>query len=145
MKLIGDTECPGCKKSHKVEFDLDKLDIPPTPAQNTQATGQQTIQEVKSEIKEVEKIVEKTVTPSDEPFFACANGNCGDGVHRNENYKTKPNKKCKNCDSLNGKKKCKNCGNTDEEEFDELDDEELKELNIPLPNEEESNEGHNHG
>lgn len=140
MKLTGDTTCPGCKKDHKVEFDLEKLDMPATTATNTQATGQQTIQEVKQEVKEVEKIVEKAVSPSDEPFFACKNGNCGE-LHKNTNYSTAPNKKCKNCDTLNGKKQCKNCGNADVEEFEELDDEELKELGIPIP---ESHEGHDH-
>jgi len=90
------------------------------------------------EIKEVTK----TISPSDKPFFICANGNCDEGVHRNENYSKKPNKKCKNCDSLNGEKKCTNCGNKNEDEFDDLDDEELKELGIPMPP--ENHEGHNH-
>ncbi len=75
-------------------------------------------------------------------FFVCANGNCDIGVHRNENYSEKPNKKCKNCDSLNGEKKCTNCGNKDEEEFDELEDNELTELGIPMPP--ENHEGHSH-
>jgi len=142
MKIEGDTTCPHCKKDHEASFDLDKLEVKPTSPElkNASTSGTTTIQEEKPPKVEI-----KTVQPQDEPFFACKNGNCGEGVHRNENYSKKPNKKCKNCDSLNGNKKCKNCGNTDVEEFDELDDEELKELGIPIPPEsEESHEDHNH-
>lgn len=142
MKLTGDTTCPGCKKDHKVEFDLDKLDVPAKTAQtsNTQASSQTTIQEIKPEI--VEKEVIKTVSPADVPFFPCKDGNCGE-IHKNPNYSKAPNKKCKHCDTLNGIKKCKNCKNSDPEEFDELDNEELTELGIPLPPADE-HEGHDH-
>jgi len=142
MKITGDTECPGCKKTHKATFDIDKLTTPESPTlENVQVTGQATQQMEKP--KEPEKIIEtKTISPSDKPFFVCANGNCGEGVHRNDNYSKKPNKKCKNCNSLNGEKKCTNCGNKDTEEFDELEDDELTELGIPLPV--ENHEGHNH-
>ena len=140
MKLTGDTTCPWCKKDHKVEFDLDNLEnnVKPSTTTNPQATGQTTIQEVKPEI--VEKEVIKTVLPNDVPFFACKDGNCGE-IHKNENYTKAPNKKCKNCDTLNGIKKCKNCKNSDPEEFEELDNEELSDLGIPIP---EEHEGHNH-
>jgi len=135
-------DCPHCKKG--IGIDTEKMEITELTklSENVTATSTQVLEQPKEKI--VEKEVVKTVSPSDEPFFACANGNCGEGVHRNENYKTKPNKKCKNCDSLSGKKKCKNCGNTDEEEFEELNDEELTELGIPMPPE-ETHEGHDHG
>lgn len=129
MKITGD--CPHCKKD--VEIDIDKLEVTqPKPIENASTTAQQTQQIVKPEIPEP-KIEIKTVAPSDEPFYQCKNGECGKGVHKNPNYSKAPNKKCKNCDSLNGKKACKNCGNTDEEEFDELSAEELEDLKIPLP------------
>lgn len=146
MKVSGKSTCPGCNKAHPVEFDFDKLDIK-TPDSLTEGlvtgTGQTLVQ---PEPKIVEKEVIKTVNSPDEPFFVCKNGNCGEGVHRNENYSKKPNKKCKNCDSLNGNKKCKNCGNVDVEEFDELDDEDLTELGIPMPPEpdNDNHEEHNH-
>lgn len=143
MKIEGDTSCPHCKKEHTASFDLDKLDIktPTSPLINAVATGNpQQLLEPKEIIKEVEKITK--VSPSDEPFFSCANGNCSKGLHKNPNYSKAPNKKCKNCDSLNGNKKCKNCGNSDEEEFEELDNNELENLGIPLPEEKEHD--HNH-
>lgn len=135
--------CPHCKE--KVKLDLDKLDGGIQKAQNSDIENvtqtQSTIQQQKPQDPEIKEVI-KTVTPQDEPFFVCKNGNCGDGVHRNENYSKKPNKKCKNCDSLNGNKKCKNCGNIDEEEFDELEDEDLKELGIPMPGIDEHEEHH---
>jgi len=138
LKIHGD--CPNCKEP--VTIDIDKLEVKsPKQLENASADGQKQILEEKP--KEPEKEIEiKTISPSDKPFFVCANGNCDIGVHRNENYSKRPNKKCKNCDSLNGEKKCTNCGNKDEDEFDDLDDEELKELGIPLPP--ENHEGHSH-
>lgn len=144
MKLSGATTCPNCKKDHKVEYDLDKLNdnIKPSEISNVQASNQQTIQEIKPEIKEVEVI--KTVAPSDAPYFTCTGNNCNE-LHKNTNYTRKPNKKCKNCDKLNSAKQCTNCKNSDPEEFEELDDDELKDLGIPLPPEDEDgHEGHTH-
>jgi len=138
MKIHGD--CPNCKE--KVTIDIDKLQVTtPKTLENASAEGVTQVLETKPVEPEIKEVI-KTISPSDKPFFVCANGNCGEGVHRNENYSKKPNKKCKNCDSLNGEKKCTNCGNKDEDEFDDLNDEELKELGIPLPP--ENFEGHNH-
>jgi len=142
MKVTGDATCPDCKKEHKVEFDFEKLDIK-APATLENATGTSQILEQKPQEPETKEVIKK-VLPIDKPFYVCENGNCDEGqVHRNESYSKKPNKKCKNCDSLNGDKKCTNCGNKDSNEFDELDDAELEELGIPLPPE-NSHEGHNH-
>ena len=132
MKVLTEENCPHCKKSFESSHQLDNLEpaINQGKIKEVQGTQQNTIQEVKEpEIKEVVK----TVVPSDEPFYTCANGNCDKGMHKNPNYTKKPNKKCKNCDSLNGNKKCKNCGNSDEEEFEELDSDELNDLGIPEP------------
>ena len=138
MKINGD--CPHCKE--KVEIDIDKLEVKqPKALDNASSTSQQTIQEEKPIEKIIEKI--KAVAPKDQPFFECKDGNCGDKMHTNPNYKTRPNKKCKNCDSLNGGEVCKNCGNTDKDEFDELDEDELNDLGIPTPKNVEHE--HNHG
>lgn len=140
MKI--DHDCPHCKKG--ITLDMDELKVLEMAKPADNATVQTNTNQVMEKPKEPEIKTEiKTVTPKDEPFFACANGNCGDKVHRNENYSKKPNKKCKNCDSLNGNKICKNCGNIDEEEFTELEDEDLKELGIPMPGIDEHEE-HNH-
>jgi len=143
LKIKGDTTCPGCKKDHTVELDIDKLDIktPEAPAQmqNAQTTGQQTQQITKPEIKEVIK----TVSPKDEPFYKCKNGNCGKGAHSNPNYSVLPDQKCENCGALNGQKICKTCGNKDEENFSTMEKEELEELGIPMPKEDD-HEGHDH-
>jgi len=142
VKLVEDIDCPHCKKPFTKETDLDKLSHVENITPNN-STLSATTQVLEQKPKEPEKVIEtKTISPSDKPFFVCANGNCDEGVHRNDNYSKKPNKKCKNCDSLNGDKKCTNCGNKDEEEFDELEDEELTELGIPMPP--ENHEGHNH-
>ena len=94
------------------------------------------------EVKEVEKIVEKTKPPADQPFYKCKN--CGD-KHKNPNYSKKPNKQCPNCGSLNGEKNCKNCNKaTDADDWTELTDEELEELEIPFPEENHNNHDHEH-
>lgn len=143
MKLIEDITCPGCKKEFTKETDLDKLDkADPVKTTNSTISGNQQVLEQKPVEPEIKEVI-KTISPDDKPFFVCANGNCGEGVHRNDNYSKKPNKRCTNCDSLNGDTKCTNCGNKDEEKFDELEDEELKDLGIPLPPE-ISHEDHHH-
>lgn len=144
MKIEGETTCPHCKKDHAAAFDLEKLEVNAAPSDLRNVTATGTTQQVMSppEPKIIEKEVTKVVSPSDEPYFACKNGNCDIGMHKNPNYTIKPNKKCKNCDTLNGKKKCKNCGNSDIEEFDELDDSELEDLKIPMPEAHEHD--HNH-
>ncbi len=139
MKLQGPATCPGCGKDHDVSFDLDKLKEDPievlTPTIKTDKITT-TNQEIKPEIKI------KTVSPQDEPFYKCKNGNCGKGAHPNPNYKIIPKEKCENCGTLNGQKVCKNCGNKDEDNFNTLDQDELNDLGIPLPKEEEHDHDH---
>lgn len=134
MKIVGDTTCPNCKKKHEVELDVDKLDsakiIKENPQiSNPQASGLQTQQVVKPQEKIIEKEVIKSVPSSDQPYYECKD--C-DNMHKNPNYKIKPNQKCSNCGSLNRPKAkgCKNCGNT---EFEEVDNDELNELGVPEP------------
>jgi len=135
LEIKGD--CPHCKE--KVKIDLEKMSmdkVTNSDLQNTTATSgaaQQVLEKPEPEIKEVIKVL----APKDSPYFECKDGNCGDGVHKNENYTKIPDEKCSNCGSLNGNKKCKNCGNTDPEEFEKQDTEELNELGIYSPTEHE--------
>lgn len=133
MKIEGN--CPHCQKD--VAIDIDKLEVKTEarpimanastlvqlPEQN--ATGTTAL--MKPEIKI------KTVAPSDEPFYHCEGENCM-GLHKNPNYKVRPNKKCTNCSTLNSPK-AKGCKNCKKDEFDELTDEDLDELEIPKPDE----------
>lgn len=126
MKLTGD--CPNCKKP--VAFDVDKLEMKKEDLEieNAQASGQTTTQ-IQKEPEVIEKEIIKSVPSSDQPYYECKD--C-DNMHKNPNYKIKPNQKCSNCGSLNRPKAkgCKNCGNT---EFEEVDNDELNELGVPEP------------
>jgi len=146
MKVLTEENCPHCKKTFESSHSMDNIEPVINKGeikeiQSTQNTGNAQSTQIKEPQVEVKTEI-KAVSPSDEPFYTCKNGNCG-SMHKNPNYSKKPNKKCKNCDSLNGNTKCKNCGNEDSEEFDELDDDELKDLKIPIP-EIDEHEGHNH-
>jgi len=133
MKITGD--CPHCKK--EVQIDIEKLEVKqPKPAEmpNASTTGQQT-QQIQKEATKEEKIIEKEVirAPSDQPFIDCKD--CK-SLHKNPNYKHKPNKRCANdkCGQLNKEdsKGCKNCGSAEFEE-ELLSDDELNEIGIPEP------------
>jgi len=141
LKLTGVTTCPGCKEKHKVEFDLDKLDVPAKTAQttNTQATGQTTIQEIKPQEPKIEI---KTVIEDFKPNYECPDGNCDIGVHKNKNFKKRPKGKCTNCDQFTKHESgtCPWCKGTD---IDALDPEELDDLGITPPIQDE-HEGHDH-
>ena len=128
-----------CGHPHELEIELPEIKTPAIITQTQPATGANPPEE---KPKPVEKTVIKTQAPSDQPFFKCKN--CGD-KHDNPNYSIKPNKKCPNCGSLNGNKNCKNCGNaTDSDDWEELDDDELIELGIPIPEENHKHDGHDH-
>lgn len=142
MKITGDSTCPGCKKDHPVELDIDNLDIKAfeIPKVNnvrienqltTPPTGQQTTQVI-------EKVKEVTKIPSYIPKYKCKN--CKEN-HKNKDYTQKPKFKCSNCGqfSLNSD----SCIWCDGKEFDELEEDELKELGIEEPDEEEHE--HEHG
>jgi len=130
--------CPGCGEEIEiVTKESNQIEIPVENNSQQLQVIQKQIEElktIKEEVKE-EKEPPKTQSPSDDAFYDCANGNCDIGLHKNPNYTKRPNQQCKNCNRLNKKKACKNCGNTDPEEFEEKNDEELEEMNIPLPNE----------
>lgn len=122
--------CPHCKKD--VSIDIDKLEVK-TEAKPLLSNASTLVQTQVLEQKPVETIKEKikTVAPSDEPYYHCEGENCM-GLHKNPNYKVRPNKKCTNCSTLNSPK-AKGCKNCKKDEFDELTDEDLDELEIPKP------------
>jgi len=146
LKLTGNTTCPGCKKDHKVEFDLEKLDVKPNPTEisNAQASGgggTATVQQVMP--KEVIKEVTKTVIEDFKPNYECPDGNCEAGVHKNKNYKKPVKGKCNNCDQFtrHGEGTCPWCKKNDT--IEEIDKEELEELGIDTPTNTD-NEEHDH-
>lgn len=111
-------ECPGCKEKFELEV---KQKTPKVIIEQQETTR---IKEIE-ESKEVAK--PKLLVPSDEPFYPCKD--C-DTMHKNPNYRQRPNKKCENCGSHNGpnNKTCKNCSS---KEFEEIDEDALDELGIP--------------
>lgn len=145
MKLIADTTCPGCKKNHEVEIDIDKLDVktPPSSTTNAQASDQ-TTQQVEKLIEPEIKIETKTVIEDFKPNYECPDGNCTEGgVHRNKNHTKKVKGKCNNCDQFTkyDKGTCPWCEKNDT--IEEIDSEELEELGIKNPLEVEHEE-HTH-
>jgi len=135
MKLLGETTCPHCKKDHDTEFNLENLEqvpvtIPKSKIKEIQNNNQ--IQELQ-EPKVIEKI--KEVLPSNIPAFKCKDGNCG-RVHKNPNYKRAPTGKCSNCGQFTSDldTECPWCNN---KEFEEINDNDLEDLGIPIPD-------HNH-
>ena len=138
MKLTGD--CPHCKKA--LAFDVDKLEVKqekPVIVPNASVTGQQTQQIQKEpEVKEVTK----TVIEDFKPNYECPNGNCDVGVHKNKNFKKRPKGKCTNCNQF-AKHESGTCPWCKKDEVEPIDPEELDELGIAKPPEEEY-EGHDH-
>lgn len=138
MKLTGD--CPNCKKP--LAFDVDKLEVKqqqPTTVPNASVTGQQTQQiEKPPEMKEVPK----TVIEDFKPNYECPNGDCDVGVHKNKNFKKRPKGKCTNCDQF-AKHESGTCPWCKKDEIQPIDSEELDELGIAKPPEQE-HEGHDH-
>ena len=132
MKILGETTCPGCKNKHEVELDVDNLDIkqiemPQVNNARVETSRQQTVQEVKP----VEKIKEVVKVPSYIPKYKCKN--C-DSNHKNKDYSKMPKARCTNCGqfSPDGIGNCPWCEN---DEFEDLDKDDLKDLGIPEPEE----------
>lgn len=145
LKIPKGTKCKNgiCEQDLDVDVNVDIPDETPPTIQGTAVPQLNNGLNTASapEIKEVEKIVEKKVVqaPKDTPFYNCKG--CG-GKHDNPNYQDAPKYKCPNCGTLNGQKNCRTCGTeTEVDDWDELDDDELTELGIPLPKLEDT---HNH-
>ena len=143
-RVIGDTTCPGCNLTHEAAIDLDKIpqlknaqfsqDIrvakEPEKQPDFDAIIEKKLKEKEPKKEEPPKV--KVVAPSYQPKHLCKGAGC-EG-HDNENYTMRVKKKCSNCDQFapDSVKKCPWCGETD---FDDIDDDELDELNIPRPRE----------
>ena len=82
--------------------------------------------------QEIEELKTVTKMPSHIPNYQCKNGNCGQ-PHKNSRYDTAPKGKCRDCDQFNSTSEgiCSWCKSDD---IDEVSEEELKDLNIRLPN-----------
>ena len=134
MKIEGDTTCPNCKKDHAVEFDIDNLDIKKVEVPQVRVNSVQSAQVTEQIEKPVGKVKEVLKIPSYIPKYKCKN--C-DSNHKNKAYTNMPKARCANCGqfSPDGVGSCPWCDN---DEFEELDKDDLKELGIPEPEE------HNH-
>lgn len=134
MKITGDALCPGCNKEHPVSFDIDKLEvtkpvIAPTSILNHATT--QLTQQLDAPIVEQPKVIVKI--PKNIPKYKCKN--C-DKNHENKDYSERSKFKCEKCGQFSSDgKSCLFCNNT--EDFEELDDDELDDMGIPRPQEQE--------
>jgi hypothetical protein len=135
LKLLTETECPHCKKSHEAELDLEKFEIPKDEKAKINIKGVINTEKPEPTPQPEPQIQVKTKIPSHIPKFKCKN--C-DKLHDNPDYSKRPKFKCQNCGSLNAGPYCQTCSKG--EEFDELTDEELDELGIPEPHHEHEHE-----
>jgi len=103
-------DCPGCKDHFLAPVNVEELAANLKPRET------------------------ETSYPSFMPGEYCASGNCEiGGVHPNKNYKTKPEKRCKNCMNMAPGRapRCAWCGEQDN--WEEMDDEDLENFGIELP------------
>ncbi len=118
-RYLADVPCVHCGKDTPATFDVPRVVQP------------------KEEKPEPPK---KEITlPSYMPGYLCNNGNCDmGGWHESKDYSQPVRKKCTNCDQLlpANPKKCAWCKGDD---FEDVDDDDLQSLGIPLPA-----GGHNH-
>lgn len=142
-------DCPHCKGKLNVEIERKPAHVKLTEEQQFTEIETLVSKEIEKRIPKKEKEekpevkVEKDIQyPSWMPAEYCPDGNCSlGGVHPNKNYKRKAEKKCKNCDQFAPKvaKKCAWCGEND---FDDMDDEDLENMGINLPTLEEHTHEH---
>ena len=132
MKLLTDETCPDCKKKFESEHELEGLEPIKHKGKIKEVDSDSTVQLQMEKPEVQEKIVEKVVevAPSYMPAFSCKGKDC-DG-HQNQNYKQRPKGKGKTCDQFSKEKdgRCTWCGKS---EIEELDDEKLDEIGIPMP------------
>ncbi len=137
MKLVQETKCPHCEKAFEIESDLDKLDIKPPPQTATASTTTDVLEQTATQgTAETPKVEIKHVIPSHIPGYSCKDASCKK-AHKNKSYSRLPEAKCENCGQFTAdkSKECPWCKNT---EFEDLDQEELIELGLPMPE-------HDHG
>ncbi len=142
VKLLTPTACPNCKHEFKVTSDLDKMEFKDAiDGGNPQASGQNTQQIEKPVETPKPEVKIETVIEDFKPNYECPNGNCDIGVHKNKNFKKRPKGKCTNCNQFtkHDKGTCPWCKSTD---IEALDPEELDELGIDIPTEQEHDHEH---
>lgn len=166
MKKYADTTCPNCHNDHLVEFDVPDVSEArnqlaviekPLQAPDLDAAIERAFAKRDSQAQAMQKEKEKKAAAKkkDDPIFPsflpgapCLSGNCSQGgYHKNPGYKDKLNKRCANCETLNGTS-AKRCFACKSQEFydDLLSDEELRDLGIDLPEDRalEMHAGHVH-
>jgi len=140
MKI--DFDCPGCKKD--LTLDTETLDVSKfqeNQVKNATVSPTQQVVLEKPEEKPKPEVKVETVIEDFKPNYECPNGNCDIGVHKNKNFKKRPKGKCTNCNQFtkHDKGTCPWCKSTD---IEALDPEELDELGIDTPTEQEHDHEH---
>jgi hypothetical protein len=140
IKLPVGFECKdGTCLEKPLEFEVDIPEVKPLVKVKPDAIiKNQKIQSMENnEIPEIkEKIVEKVtkVVPSWQPNFICKGPNCN--TKKNPAYAQRPNGKCSNCGQFT-KESFGTCIWCNSKEIEELDPEELDNLGIPTPEQNE--------
>lgn len=131
LKLVQEADCPHCKKKIELETDVDQLSV---DKKQIGSKGKATTEEEKPEPEVKEVIKEVTKIPSHIPSYKCKDGSCG-RMHNNPNYTKTIKGKCSNCGQFTADldSECPFCN---QKEYDELEEDELKDLGIPEPKEE---------
>lgn len=135
-----------CKHNHEMTVDLNELGMKLNDTSPPNATvtriPELTMPPTQPSQQQQPEVQVKEVAPDFMPGFTCKNGNCDVGIHKNPNYHTRPKGKCTNCGQFNKKKEgsCPWCRG--KETIEEINDEELDDLGIPKPTEEEHNHEH---
>jgi len=140
MKI--DFDCPGCKKDLTLDTEtLDVSKLQESQVKNATVSSTEQIVLEKPEEKSKPEVKIETVIEDFKPNYECPNGNCDIGVHKNKNFKKRPKGKCTNCNQFtkHDKGTCPWCKSTD---IEELDPEELDELGIDTPPEQEHDHEH---
>lgn len=129
MKI--DHDCPHCKKG--ITLDTEKMEVLEVTKQAENPTIQnKTNQVLEKPIEPEIKTEIKTVIEDFKPGYECPDGNCEIGVHKNKNYSKRVKGKCSNCDQFtkHDKGKCPWCK---QDQIEPIEQEELEELGIEMP------------
>ena len=104
--------CPGCHQQIVID-------------DSTQVQENNTLRQEVEELKKVTKM------PNHIPNYQCKDSTCGQS-HKNSRYNKAPKGKCRNCDQFNSTSEgvCPWCKGDD---FDEVTEDDLTDLNIRLP------------
>ena len=140
MKI--DFDCPGCKKDLTLDTEtLDVSKLQESKVKNATVSPTQQVILEKPEEKPKPEVKVETVIEDFKPNYECPDGNCDIGVHKNKNFKKRPKGKCTNCNQFtkHDKGTCPWCKSTD---IEALDPEELDELGIDTPTEQEHDHEH---